>query len=99
MLSEDEDLEDPVEAGLDPEKVGLAKISRSLLLWGVVEMPEEWYGRNGLETGTDSTDDAADDGDNDVDPAAQEAQVVHMSFGTLLDRVAAPEEGRCYLFR
>lgn len=99
VWAEDEDLNESVEGGLDPEKVRLAKISRSLLLLGIVEMPEEWYRSDGPGTGTGNADDAADDGADNVDPPAQETQVAHMSFGTLLDHVVAPEEGKWYLFR
>ncbi|KAM7205738.1 hypothetical protein V8F20_002971 [Naviculisporaceae sp. PSN 640] len=90
IWADDEDLEGSVEAGLDSEKVRLARICRSLLVWGIVEMPRDWYARNRMDNLDDGVGNAGEDA---------EVQVVHMSFGTQLDRVTAPEEGRWYLFR
>ncbi|KAM7214239.1 hypothetical protein V8F06_010356 [Rhypophila decipiens] len=99
VWADDQDLESSAEAGLDPEKVRLTRISRGLLVWGIVEMPEDWYSRN---QNTSGADDAGDSVSGTFDPAPasyEEAQVIHMSFGTPLDRVTAPEEGRWYLVR
>lgn len=58
-------------------------VSRSLLKWGIVRMPQEWHN-------------APDDLEEDVVPPG--AELVHMSFGTRLDNVEVPKEGQLYIF-
>ncbi|KAM7183613.1 hypothetical protein V8F33_013488, partial [Rhypophila sp. PSN 637] len=91
---------------LIPRRCGWPRISRGLLVWGIVDMPEDWYGRNRMDNignGAGETDHVGSTFSDSDDPAAsrvlEDVQVVHMSFGTPLDRVTAPEEGRWYLFR
>lgn len=59
------------------------EVSRSLLKWGIVRMPQEWYH-------------AWDDLEGHAVPP--ETQLAHMSFGTKLDSVEAPKEGSWYIF-
>ena len=59
---------------------GLLAVSRSLLSWGVVKMPQAWY-------------DAHVDRRNA--PESRRA-VEHLSFGTSLDGVKKPIRGRLY---
>ncbi len=74
---------------MDPEMARLTRISRSLLSWGIVPMPEGWS----QEVGPAATESLS------RTSSSQDVEVVHMSFGTRLDGVTAPEEGKWYLFR
>ena len=59
------------------------EVSRSLLKWGIVRMPQEWYN-------------ASDNLEENAVPS--EAQLAHMSFGTKLDNAETPKEDNCYVF-
>jgi len=71
---------EPVLMAEEEGNSGLVAVSRSLLSWGVVEMPQAWYDahvdrRDGL---------------------ASRRAVGHLSFGTTLDVVKRPIRGRFY---
>jgi len=71
------------EPGVESKSAAVrAEVSRSLLKWGIVRMPQEWYASDDLE-------------DNAVPSGAE---LAHMSFGTKLDNVEAPKEGNSYIF-
>jgi len=71
---------EPVSIADEEGHGGLIAVSRSLLLWGVVEMPQAWYHSqfnqsNGLEN---------------------RRVVEHLSFGTLLDDIKKPVKEHLY---
>lgn len=77
-------MEPETEAGVKSKlAVVRVEVSRSLLKWGMVRMPEEWY-----KASDDLADAAVHSG----------AQLAHMSFGTKLDNVEEPKEGNWYIF-
>ena len=99
--------------GMTAEVARLTRISRTLLSWGIVPMPDEWYREHQTLTARDTDPSASDavaltsatgnDGMDCADGPALEAsnssfEVAHLSFGTPLDGVTAPKEGRWYLF-
>jgi hypothetical protein len=71
---------EPVSMADEEGHGGLLAVSRSLLSWGVVKMPQAWY-------------DAHVDRRNA--PESRRA-VEHLSFGTSLDGVKKPIRGRLY---
>lgn len=77
---------------LDPDTVRLTKISRGLLSWGVVRMPDEWYA---------SFSDTIPESDGGADPGSVSRgyELAHMSFGTPSDNVRPPKDGTWYVFR
>lgn len=78
--------------GLDPETARLTKISRGLLSWGIVRMPDEWY--TSLSDTVPESDRGA--GSDLISPGYK---LEHMSFGTPSDNVKPPKDGAWYVFR
>ena len=71
---------------MPPEHARLTRISRDLLSWGIVKMPEEWYAEhNGALTA--------------IAAPGPALSVTHASFGTPRDGVVTPRKGRWYCFR
>jgi len=69
-----------------PEQERLTRISRDLLSWDIVKMPEEWYAEhNGALTA--------------ITASGPALSVTHASFGTPQDEVVTPRKGRWYCFR
>jgi len=71
---------EPVSMAEEEGNRGLVAVSRSLLSWGVVEMPQAWY-------------DAQEDRRSGPE---SRRPVEHLSFGTALDGVKKPIRGRFY---
>jgi hypothetical protein len=71
---------EPVSIANEEGRGGLPAVSRSLLLWGVVEMPQAWY----------------DAQVNQPSGPEGHRAVEHLSFGTLLDDVNKPFQGHLY---
>ena len=78
--------------GLDPETARLTKISRGLLSWGIVRMPDEWY--TSLSDTVPESDRGA--GSDLISPGYK---LEHMSFGTPSDNAKPPKDGAWYVFR
>ncbi|KAH6875225.1 hypothetical protein BKA58DRAFT_379442 [Alternaria rosae] len=71
---------EPVSMADEEGNSGLLAVSRSLLSWGVVKMPQDWY---------DAQVDRRDS-------SGTGRPVEHLSFGTALDGVKRPIRGRFY---
>jgi len=71
---------EPVSMAEEEGHNSLLAVSRSLLSWGVVKMPQDWY-------------DAQEDRRSGPE---SRRPVEHLSFGTALDGVKKPIRGRFY---
>lgn len=71
---------EPVSIADEEGHGGLIAVSRSLLSWGVVEMPQAWH----------------DSQFNQLNGSESRQVVEHLSFGTLLDDVKKPIKGHLY---